>query len=184
MSTYSLLLGWVSIQVLSRTLASSVVAGVLDEVRRSGMHASFSVLDCDEYIERKLLSVARHSRSRQEGRVGGYLTTRHCRKREQRVLAIILHGHFLEIEVFKRNVRSGFRLHSRISLTAFFLQVRQEIGGSTAIDGGFESHLCFCDNLTCKKRRTMTTRRQGRREETSMSGKARKTGYFRSCQRR
>ena len=27
----------------------------------------------------------------------------------------ILHGHFLEIEVCKSNVRSGFRLHSRIS---------------------------------------------------------------------
>ena len=45
---YSRLLGWVSIQVLSRTLVRSVVAGVLNEVRQSGIHASFSVVDCDE----------------------------------------------------------------------------------------------------------------------------------------
>ena len=38
--------------------------------------------------------------------------------REQNVLALIVHGHpffFLEIEMCKRNVQSGFRLHSRFS---------------------------------------------------------------------
>ena len=35
--------------------------------------------------------------------------------REQNVLAIIVYGHFLEIEVCRRSVRSGFRLHSRFS---------------------------------------------------------------------
>ena len=51
------------------------VAGVLNEVRQSGLHASFSVFDCDECSERKLLSFATHTRSRQGGRVGGYLST-------------------------------------------------------------------------------------------------------------
>ena len=55
-SAHSRLLGWVSLQVLSRTLVTSVVAGVLNEVRQSRMHASFSVFDCDECSERKLLS--------------------------------------------------------------------------------------------------------------------------------
>ena len=41
----------------------------LNEVRQSGTHASFSVFDCDKYIERKLLSLATRTLSRDEGRV-------------------------------------------------------------------------------------------------------------------
>ena len=68
--------------------------GVLNAVRQSGTHASFSVFDCDEYIERKLLSCATHTRSRQGGRVGGYCRRGIFFKREQNVFAIILYGHF------------------------------------------------------------------------------------------
>ena len=64
--------------------------------------------------------------------------------REQNVLALILHGHpffFGDREMCKRNVRCGFRLHSRFSRSeaSFFFvafhQIHQEIGGCTANDG-------------------------------------------------
>ena len=48
----SLLLGRFSIQVPSRTLTPSVVAGLVYEVRLPGVHApNFSVTDCDLFIE-------------------------------------------------------------------------------------------------------------------------------------
>ena len=59
-------------------------------------------------------------------------------KRAKCTCAIIVHGHSLEIEVCKRNVRSGSRPHSRISrseasflfvFSFVFHQGRQEIGG-------------------------------------------------------
>ena len=54
----SMLLGGSSILVPSRTLARSVVAGVLNEVRLSGVHTTNClVTDRDSYIERKLLSI-------------------------------------------------------------------------------------------------------------------------------
>ena len=76
-SAYSRLLGCFSIQVLSRSLVTSVVACALNVVRQSGTHASISVVDCDEYIERKLLSLTTHTRFRQEGKVGGCLCICH-----------------------------------------------------------------------------------------------------------
>ena len=46
-------------------------------------------------------------------------------EKEQNVPAITLEGHFVEIEVCRRNVRSSSRLHSRISRSeasfAFFI---------------------------------------------------------------
>ena len=56
-STYRPDIGLVSSQVLSRTLVTCVVASVLNEFRQSEVHASkFRCIDCDGYIERKLLS--------------------------------------------------------------------------------------------------------------------------------
>ena len=78
------------------------MAGFLNEARRPGTRTDFSVVGCDEYIERKLLSF-----SRQRGRVGGYLSTCPCQKREQDELAIIVHGHSLEIEVCKEEYAKG-----------------------------------------------------------------------------
>ena len=110
------LLGWVSIQQLSRMLITNIMTDVLTR-SASLERTDFSVFVCDEYIERKLLSFATHTRSRQGGRVGDYLTNCQWWKRQQNVLAIMCTDTpcLLEIEVCKRNVRSGSRLHSRIS---------------------------------------------------------------------
>ena len=111
-----------------------LVAGFLNEARQPGTHADFSVVGCGEYIERKLLLCTTLSCSRQRGRVEDYLSTCQRRKRQQNVP--IVHGHSLEIEVRKRNVRSGSR--PRISCSEasfplyfilFFQQGRQNIGG-------------------------------------------------------
>ena len=71
-----------------------LVADFLNEAWQPGKRADFSVVGCDEYIEMKL-SVVFTSR----GRVGGYLSTCPCRKREQNTEAIIVHRHSLDIEV-------------------------------------------------------------------------------------
>ena len=56
-STYSRTLGWVTIQVLSRTLVTFVVAGVLNEFRQTEVLASnFRCLVATGTIERNLLS--------------------------------------------------------------------------------------------------------------------------------
>ena len=80
-----------------------------------GLHStSFYVFDCDEHIERKLLAFATHTRSRQ-GEELEVIYRYVSDGTEKNVLAIVFHGHFLEVEVCKRNVRSSSRLHSRFS---------------------------------------------------------------------
>ena len=57
------------------TLTTMLVAGFLNEAQQPGTHADFSVVGCDEYNERKLLSCTTLPCSRQRGRVGDYLST-------------------------------------------------------------------------------------------------------------
>ena len=73
--THSQLLGWVSIQVLLKTLATCCGWRLKQVLPVCSARVKISVFGCGEYIERKLLSFATHTRSRQGGSVGGYLST-------------------------------------------------------------------------------------------------------------
>ena len=117
-SAYSRLLGWVSIQVLSRTLIMSVVAGVFERgspvrnarvifrcsIATTTLKGSFVV--CDTYTV---------TSRRKSGRL--FIDLSLMEKRAKRTHDHFARTFFLEIEVCKRKVRSGFRLHSRISLS-------------------------------------------------------------------
>ena len=67
---------FLSCERVFRTL-TILVAGFLNEAWQPGTHADFSVVGCDEYIERKLLSCTTLSCSRHRGRVGDYLSICH-----------------------------------------------------------------------------------------------------------
>ena len=98
--------------------------------------------ECAKHFRLHLRTFCTRSRQEEEWEVI-YRPVNYSRERAQNVLALILHGllFFLEIEMRKRNVRSGFRLHSRFSRSeasflfffAVFHQIHQEIGGLVAV---------------------------------------------------
>ena len=148
------------------------MTGVKNAVRQSGTHASFSVFDCDKYIERKLLAFATHTRSRQGGRVRVPDCTRaslvhvHVKRKSGRLFIDLsvfqkrgkltgdhLYGHFLVIEMYRGTCEAdstalallSFRGVFPLFSCCFFIKSARKLVVEPPIYGGFEPHCCCCD---------------------------------------
>ena len=103
-------IGWSSIQVPSRTLATKLCGWRVELCSPVWAHApNFSVTDCDMFIERKLSSIGSILHVYIEEEEWEFISRIVIDGKESETECTInLRAHFLEFEVCRGNARSGF----------------------------------------------------------------------------